>query len=331
MTDSIKIPSVFSCERKLSPSDATMFATTWAERNSAVGVPVRVREKSVRGTISHIKKKDAGKLDAKIESPNLQDVDCAAMPTDKDTLSISFTLRAIPDLTEPSASNSPEFERLFRERVSQYSAQHGFRELARRYVFNLANARFAWRNRVGVEDMEVVIHHRGSEWIFDASEFPLARFDVPAKYEEAIEQIAKSLASVLTSENKFALFKVTAHLRVGEGQEVFPSQELIMDAKKKTLYSVDGVAGIHSQKIGNAVRSVDTWYPEYSAGNLQPIAAEIFGAVTSKARAYRNPKDKVDFYTRFEAFINGAELAVEEEHYVMAVIIRGGVFGCKGA
>lgn len=47
---------------------------------------------------------------------------------------------------------------------------------------------------------------------------------------------------------------------MGNAQEVCPSQELILDRgeqkgqKSKTLYMVDGVAGMHRQKIGNALR-----------------------------------------------------------------------------
>lgn len=51
-------------------------------------------------------------------------------------------------------------------------------------------------------------------------------------------------------------FKVTGFSRLGEGQEVYPSQELILDtsnskgAKSKTLYSFgNNEAGMHSQKL----------------------------------------------------------------------------------
>jgi CRISPR-associated protein Csy3 len=87
---------------------------------------------------------------------------------------------------------------------------------------------------------------------------------------------------------------------------------------------------MHSQKLGNALRSIDTWYPEFddpekSAG---PIAIEPYGAVTNLGKAYRTPKDKQDFYTFFDKWARGAELErIEDEHYVMAILVRGGVFG----
>ena len=39
-------------------------------------------------------------------------------------------------------------------------------------------------------------------------------------------------------------------------------------------------------------------------------------------------KNKADFYTLFDKYSRGKELAnASEEHYVMAVLVRGGVFG----
>jgi CRISPR-associated protein Csy3 len=45
-------------------------------------------------------------------------------------------------------------------------------------------------------------------------------------------------------------------------------------------------------------------------------------------KAFRTPKEKKDFYTFFDKFAQGKKLEnIEDEHYVMAVLVRGGVFG----
>jgi CRISPR-associated protein Csy3 len=76
------------------------------------------------------------------------------------------------------------------------------------------------------------------------------------------------------------------------------------------------------------LRSIDTWYPNYEDFDTGPIAIEPYGAVTNLGVAYRNPKNKADFYTLFDKYARGEALANEnEEHYVMAVLVRGGVFG----
>ena len=131
------------------------------------------------------------------------------------------------------------------------------------------------------------------------------------------------------------LLQVTAFVRVGAGQEVFPSQELILDkdkaGKSKTLYEVGGIAGMHSQKIGNALRTIDTWYPDFASDRLGPIAVEPYGSVTTLGRACRQPKDKADFYTLLDHWLLKDQApGVDNQHFVMATLIRGGVFGDAG-
>ena len=83
---------------------------------------------------------------------------------------------------------------------------------------------------------------------------------------------------------------------------------------------------MHSQKIGNAIRTIDTWYP--GAEELGPIAVEPYGSVTSRGTAYRQPKEKLDFYNLLDGWMLKDNLpAVDQQHYVMATLVRGGVFG----
>ena len=87
-------------------------------------------------------------------------------------------------------------------------------------------------------------------------------------------------------------------------------------------------AAIHSQKIGNALRTIDTWYPDYANETIGPIAIDPYGAVTNLGTAFRKPKSKSDFFTLFDKYVREEKLENEEqEHYVMAVLVRGGVFG----
>ncbi len=45
-------------------------------------------------------------------------------------------------------------------------------------------------------------------------------------------------------------------------------------------------------------------------------------------KAYRQPKDKLDFYTLLDDWIVKDKIPeVEQQHYVIATLIRGGVFG----
>lgn len=341
MKAALKTASVLAFERKLDPSDALFFAGIWEDRESSSWTPVAVREKSVRGTISNrlkTKEQDPLKLDAEIQKANLQRVDIATLPPGADTLKVQFTLRVLPGVGFPSACNNSEYQTKLLATVRKYVDANGFSELARRYVYNLANGRFLWRNRVGAEQIEVRISHIVSNtaaktWTFNALSLSLRNFFSAGEEHQSLEELAQLVSGALSGDS--VLLQITAFVRIGAGQEIFPSQELILDGggkgkgdKSKTLYTVQNIAAMHSQKIGNAIRSIDTWYP--GADELGPIAIEPYGSVTTLGKAYRQPKEKKDFYTLLDEWILADKtIEVEQQHYVIAVLARGGVFGEK--
>ncbi|WP_435550580.1 type I-F CRISPR-associated protein Csy3 [Desulfobacterium sp. N47] len=329
--------SVLAFEKKLVPSDGRMYGTKWEDRKSAI--PLKLQEKSVRGTISNRLKSsiqnDPAKLNAEVEKPNLQTVDVSALGTEEDTLKLHFTLKVLGGVENPSACNNAAFNQSYKTAVKDYISREKFSELAKRYTTNIANARFLWRNRVGAENIEVQVNalNKGSEqsWVFDATKFSTRNFDLN---DAKVSSLAEHIAYALSSENDFLMLEIICYAKVGKAQEVYPSEELVLDKgkgkKSKVLYSVDGIAAMHSQKIGNALRTIDTWYPEFGdpATSAGPIAIEPYGAVTNLGKAYRTPRDKQDFYTFFDKFARGEKLErIEDEHYVMAVLVRGGVFG----
>jgi CRISPR-associated protein Csy3 len=338
MSKELQTASVLAFERKLDPSDALFFSGSWDKRaNSDAWRSIGISPKSVRGTISNrlkAKDQDPAKLDAAIENPNLQKVDVAALPADADTLKVNFTLRVLGGTGTPSACNEEGYRNKLLSTVQSYVDNHGFGELAIRYASNLANGRFLWRNRMGAEQVEVTVSRlvegrAESVWTFDSLSQSLRGFDARTGDVQALaELIAKGLAG-----QQHVLLQVTAFVRIGAGQEVFPSQELILDRsrgdKSKTLYEVSGVAAIHSQKIGNAIRTIDTWYD--GADEMGPIAVEPYGSVTTQGKAYRQPKQKMDFYSLLDGWILKDKVPPsEQQHFVIATLIRGGVFGDAG-
>jgi len=327
----IKTASVLAFERKLSNSDAIMLAGKWQENEG--WQPVRIQEKAVRGTISNRLKNviasDPLKLDAEIQKANLQRVDVASLPYAADTLKVCFTLRVLGDLATPSVCNDKLYQSELTSVIKGYIARNGFHELAARYAENIANGRFLWRNRVGAERIAIKVSSGEFSWTFNSHDYSLRAFSHPQgdllELTQAIEQGLSGSA--------FALFNVEAQVYLGNGQEVFPSQELVLDSnskKSKVLYQVNEIAAIHSQKIGNALRTIDTWYPDAGKLEVGPISVEPYGSVTSRGIAYRQPVKKMDFYTLLDNWVTKSqEPDVEQQHYVMATLIRGGVFGEK--
>lgn len=338
--DKLKTASVLSFNRHLDASDGRMYAVNWADLTKGAGnTAIVIQEKSVRGTISNRPKNskeiDPAYIDAAVNKANLQTVDVAALPQGKDTVAVSFTLRVLPNVGRPSACNDVTFAERLEAIVSGYETANKFTELANRYAVNLANGRFLWRNRIGAENVTVTVERlidgKTTEQLsFDSLKNRLNEAVVHQDQQSELQKLSTWIEAGLNAD-EHVLLKITGFARLGEGQEVYPSQELILDtsnakgAKSKTLYSFGNKeAGVHSQKIGNALRTIDTWYPNAE----KPIAVEPYGSVTSEGKAYRQPKEKQDFYSLFDAWVNDNKVPeIEQQHYVMAVLIRGGVFG----
>lgn len=338
MVTSLKTASVLAFERKLDTSDGLFFSGSWSERsNSNNWQPIKLREKSVRGTISNrLKTKDVdpAKLDADVQKPNLQTIDIASLLSSNDTLNLQFTLRVLPGIGVPSACNDSDYQTKLLKTVNEFMSSVGVNELARRYAYNLANGRFFWRNRIGAEQVEVRVTHLQSgeskkTFIFDSLTLSLRNFEVAGNHKSELDELTHLIAAGLKGEQS-VLLGISAFARLGGGQEVFPSQELILDKgktiKSRTLYAIDSIAAMHSQKISNAVRTIDTWYGD-EAGH-GPIAIEPYGSVTSLGKAFRQPGKKQDFYSLLDNWVlNDKEPSDENKNFVIAILIRGGVFG----
>ena len=323
--------SVLAFERKLEISDA-IFTQIDSQKADAKMTNVIIRKKGVRGTISNRLKNiianDPTKLDAEIQKPNPQTIETATLDDDKDTLIARWSCKVLPFTGEPSVCNNSAYQAKLIDTVSGYLQQHGVNELARRYAANIVNARWLWRNRMGAETIRIQVRTQinGKDKTLefaDVKAYPLNHFDWQA---DGLSQLSEWIEKGLRGD-AFMILYIEARAKVGYGQEVYPSQEMLINVKDKILYSINDKAGMHSQKISNAIRTIDTWYP-----NAQfPIAAEPYGAVTTLGTAFRQPKEKTDFYTLFDNWVlKGTAPSVDEQHYVISVLIRGGVFGASG-
>ena len=336
MNEHRDVVSVLSFEKKLVPSDGIFYGTSQQRADSVT--PLKLQEKSVRGTLSfRQKKKSESQLpeaDKYMGRPNLQTVDTCALGPEQDTLLFRFTLKVIGGLQYPSACNNAVFRQRYEKVAAGYLAREKCREQGRRYALNIANARFLWRNRVGAEHIEVTVSvlnkGREQQWLFDAYAYSIRDFN---QRDADISTLGEKIAQALSGDKGALLLEISARVQSGKGQTVYPSGELILNkgkgTKSKVLYHIDGTAAMHSQKIGNALRSVDTWYPAYSdpLNSAGAIAVEPFGAVTHLGMVFRPPGSGQDFYTLFYKWVYGELLQENEEHYVVAVLIRGGVFG----
>ncbi len=327
---SIKLPPVLSFERKLETSDGLMYAGNWGDTDEPQHqdwqtIPITKRQN--RSTQSAY-----GIDDSKKSEPNpvSSDSDDANLPHGKDTLKLSFSLRIISNVGKPFACNEPAFSTAIGQKIKLYKEEgSGIQTLALRYAYNIANGRFLWRNRVCAEKAVIKVKINGSldEVNFNAYDFSLKDFETNAD-DACLKKLAKGIYSGLNGdENTFSFIEVDAYVKLGNGQHVFPSQEMNMGEKKKVLFrlAVEGkeCAAIHNVKLGNAIRTIDNWYTNAEF----PIAAEPYGSVTQMGQAYR--KTKNDLYSLMIKWLNEKDVTSDDKNFVVANLVRGGVFGGK--
>lgn len=335
MADEQKLPSMLAFDRKLETSDALMFSGKWEDQEGIedqenwVKIPITKRYNRSTQSAHGIKAEKKAK-----PNPASSGSDDANLPKDHDTLKVSFSVRIVGNLGQPFGCNDPKFSKAIKEKTDKFKDGPGMTELALRYAYNLANGRFLWRNRVGAEKIKIVVNYivkkddekdEPQRLCFNPYKFSLSGFDDESRGDKDLQTLASTIRKALTDdEQSHVLLEVDAFVKLGSLQHVFPSQKMNVDKKDKELFELEGCAAMHNVKIGNAIRTIDTWYREYET-QCHPIAIEPFGAVTQIGRAFREKQD--DLYTlMLEWVYSSDELDQDKQMFIVGNLIRGGVF-----
>lgn len=326
----IKLPAVLAYERKLENSDALMFAGNWGD----AGEPpvqdwqvIEITKRQNRSTQSAY-----GINDAKKAQPNpvSSDSDDANLPHGTDTLKVSFSLRIIGNVGKPFACDDPTFNTAINQRMAEYKNGDGLKTLAFRYAYNIASGRFLWRNRVCASEILIKVKTDENECMtFNGYDFSLKNFEEKVD-DTGLKKLTDVIYAGLNGDGRsFSFIEVDAYVKLGNSQHVFPSQEMNMGEKKKVLFklAVNGqdCAAIHNVKIGNAIRTIDDWYNNAKF----PIAVEPYGSVTQMGQAYRKTKKEGDLYSLMLDWVNENTVSANDQNFIVANLIRGGVFGGK--
>lgn len=346
-----KLPGVNAFRRTSVISDAAMF-------NAIDGVksgPVFVVRHGIMGTQNVLKSGEAkGEISQTVapdEVRNLQVTDSAKLAQNANGMIVEFTLSLL-DLCDSlhsiaaSRKDDPELIINYRNSIDNFIARtkesDGLREVANRFARNVLNGRWLWRNRLIAESITVEVTSREVNGVVAKAEalgIPLDNFDSYSKQELDLGAL---LIKGLTGENRDT-FKVIATITPrGQGAiEVFPSQNYLENKTKgfsRSLYvhhapdvvldstehatKIIGYAAIRDQKIGNALRTIDTWYPS-EEGRPKPIAVEPMGANLDLQRFFRLKKN-----SSFELLksLNEIDPSSADGMFVTACLIRGGVY-----
>ncbi len=347
-----KLPGVLSFQRCLLVTDGLFYNLFADERLS----PLPVIRHGIRGTqnINKSSKKEESSAGSatREEVSNIQTTDSAKLDPMAEKLRVRFELRFL-DLGHalfacaPSKDDNMEELQSFRRDLANFldKAKNslGLEELACRYARNLANGRFLWRNRAMAEQIGVHVFdgkdkEKKLDVRFSALDIPLNSFD---DYSEDEKKVARRILAGLQGDNE-ARLQVEADVDFGvRGTlEVFPSQNYLENKARgfaRPLYCVGnapdnqdphgvrelGQAALRDQKIGNALRTIDTWYPAFPERGL-PIPVEPNGASLDAQLFFRNDGKSSGF--KYMLQVKELNPDSKEGMFLLACIIRGGVF-----
>lgn len=350
----IASPSLLGYMRALEPTQFSMHAKVMGVKKEDGTtqeklVPVVITQSTARGTVANYSHKDApakrvGIAKNALDAANPKTVESAFLPLESDVLVVKGSVRFANHVYSPSMHDSQSFVDAMNEFLTVYAKADGFRELALRYMLNLACGRFLWRNWGG-DNRVVTLAVKGEGAALDVTEndidmssgFTPQAIAQPKRdaFMAMVDKVANALGQI---DGRSVVIEVSASIEVGFGGEVYPSQEfgtadeksrdgapskvlassLLLDRKTR-----QGV--IHPQKIGNAVRTIDTWHGDSS---VEAIAIEPFGANTHMKRAHRvSGNDLYSYLADPVALKSQAEAGIaDHHHFVVACLVRGGAY-----
>ncbi|MCU4414462.1 type I-F CRISPR-associated protein Csy3 [Acinetobacter sp. WU_MDCI_Axc73] len=351
MTIFKKLPGSLSLQRGTVVSDAAFFNLFDNEQQTQT--PLNVMYHGIRGTQNVAGNKEKGAAtgnSAAREVSNIQLTESAKLQPEAKLLvkwdfrfiDLSYVLFASASKAGADKSEEYNFRQAFLNFVNRAKESDGLKEVVRRYVRNIVNGRWLWRNRIVAESITIQVTAPDSPetYSFDALSYNLKSFDQSSEQEQKLADI---LLKGITGESTSATLHIEAIVDFGMGGvEVFPSQNYLEDKPKgfsRSLYQLNpvkpqrnvndnqylGQAALRDQKIGNALRTIDTWYPAFDDNDKKPIAVEPNGANLEGQIFYRVGKEKVSAFDILKE-VDELDPNSEKGMFLIACLIRGGVY-----
>ena len=333
-----------SYSRSLSPGKAVFFYQT-ADSDF---VPLRVETARVVGQKSgysegfdaNFQPKNVERYELAYGNP--QTIEACYVPPNIGELYCRFSLRVEANSLSPDLCSDPGVVKTLKQLAGLYQEHGGYIELARRYSRNLLMGTWLWRNRHNQGTRIEVKTSQGSHFAIEDVRHLDWFSEWPAPAEAQLNQLAAEMAIALSRRDIFWFVDITAVMKTGFCQEIFPSQRFTErpdnhDEPSKKLATVECIDGqlaacLHAQKVGAALQQIDDWWAEDAE---QPLRVHQYGADSKNLTSMRHPVSGLDFYHllgRADEFLElmssspASSLLPGEIHYLMAVLTKGGLF-----
>lgn len=347
---------LFSVAGSIEPSLFSFWQTTSLELDELINDtnsklknydPVLIQEEGYVGTISNFynAKDYQNNIDSQKKSP-LQAKpgrqDYAFLDSNNDVLVIKGNIKFIDNFKTPTLTDSKEQLNNYKLFVEKYINEIGLKELVKRYILNILSGKIFWRNQHAFRkliDIQLKTKTNTENFRFNTSNLESSEFlDNPFKNEQ--DQLFNKLVDMVANEmekNGLVGLKLNAFLEIGSGAPTYPSQSFLEEKPEgkgrvltgQILENNKKIAVFSSQKIGNALRTIDTWYSEDAT---EAIPVEVYGVVVTRREAFRasGKNSFYDFFSpeKFDKFIKNFDTQkTTDKHYIMSMFLKGGVFG----
>lgn len=349
---------VLAAMRGINISDAPMCSIVGKEL-----LPIAVMRHGIRGTQNVSRKK----TDKAAEVSNIQITESAKTHPQATGMHLRFALQVTPLNRLMTACDNPQIRADIEQFLAHAATSEELMELCRRYARRVFSGSFLWRNLTLAQSLDIQASCAGqTAQALGERPFELAERGFSDYTEEEIK-LARWLQSSFAAQASLGHgIEVSAkvHFSNAGAFEVYPSQMYVSGKPQgfaRPLYKLNpisasemnrarsdkdvhafmdsihmGQAAIRDQKVGNALRTIDTWY---ASGTVPPIAIEPNGASLSDNEFHRRPESGNSFFDLLPSIRQltqdlkpegGGMPPSPDAMFVLAVFIRGGVFGDAG-
>lgn len=332
--------SMLSYNRSIQISEAVMNTVL---QNGEVQ-PIHVFEKDILGQTYSFKTSKIKPTDGTVAYNNPQVIDFAIAGKDAKQLEIAFSVKVLGEAMQPNLCSKTETYKALTGAAVKFAENGGFKTLAERYIWNIANARFAHRNRVVTENPRVTVTFDGKQITFNSEAVSLRSFDADQVMQsvtsgvEHYEGFVTRFADALGNVSGYFGFDVQFLGDIKEFEEVFPSQEFARDDAKAKRNGFEKArflarignnnhASIHSQKIGNAIRTIDEFHGNDDFG---AIVVNAYGGDRQSNKVLRYDEKTSDSKNFYEIMISDEPVSgdvTDNNLFFFANLVRGGVYG----
>ncbi|OLQ72985.1 type I-F CRISPR-associated protein Csy3 [Photobacterium proteolyticum] len=352
----MELPVQLAYEGSITPGDVCFFAV-WPDQsksplryNSRIALGLKEGAAAVYTAEGEIVKKATP--DA-LAQGNPHQVDYCHVPYGANGVQCETSITFTSDLRKPLKCCDPGVKRTLKKLVELYESKITWNELATRYLLNICNGQWLWHNTKKAYWVNVEI----TPWPWEGGavsfENVVRGYSGRASFQQhkSWVPLLQLICDAFSQPQGLAIFELKVSIKLPTNAPIRPSQEFTEKPKNSnksdrrdnsrvyqhTLIDGDKSPIIGCYKVGAAIAMIDDWYP----GAEEAVRVGHYGVHKEDVTSYRHPSTGKDFFSllkRADEFVelleNEVKLSeetVNDLHYLIANLIKGGMFQRTGS